>query len=424
MTPIPSRDRAAGFTLVEILVGLTLGLIAIIVMLQVFSVFDSQKRSTTSGSDAQTTGLISLYSLEREIRMAGYGLVYNNPINDTTYEGQLACNWVRYQDATTATAKVDRVMPVLIEDGAGNNGSDRITIMFATTPFAPAPSILSAAVDQSTDLVVRNAPVNDLGANVVFAANDIILVGTPQTITTASVDNTCTLLRVTGVTPTGTDTTLARALASAAALPPVGSVSNADLTKADSTNYSYDAASSAPTIVLKLGSTAAGQTPFVRHHYAISAGNELQVRNLATNAAAVSIGDNVVDMQAQYGLVAATCADNAASCNVVNSWVDATGATWAAPSAANMARIKAVRLSIVTRSSLRERDPATNNCLPFDGTTNVPTGAAPCRAWANDANAPTLPWTGTSDWTDNGRFFRYRTYETIIPLRNMLWGNT
>jgi type IV pilus assembly protein PilW len=79
---------------------------------------------------------------------------------------------------------------------------------------------------------------------------------------------------------------------------------------------------------------------------------------------------------------------------------------------------------VVTRSSQRERDPATNNCLPFDGTTNVPTSAAPCRAWANDGNAPALAWTGTADWTDNGRFFRYRTYETIIPLRNMLWGNT
>jgi|APFre7841882724_1041349.scaffolds.fasta_scaffold02167_5 type IV pilus assembly protein PilW len=424
MTRTPSLPRAAGFTLVEILVGLTLGLIAIIVMLQVFSVFDSQKRSTTSGSDAQTTGLISLYSLEREIRMAGYGLVYNNPVTDTTYEGQLACNWMRYSDATSGTATADRVLPVLIEDGAGNNGSDRITVMFATTPFAPAPSILSVAVNQASDLVVRNAPVNDLGANAVFAADDIILVGTPQTITAASGDNTCTLLRVTGVTPTGTDATLARGLATSAALPPVGATVNANLTKPDSANYSYDAATSAPTIVLKLGSVAAGQTPFIRNHYAISAGSELQVRNLATNAAAVSIGDNVIDMQAQYGVVAATCADNAASCNVVNTWVNATGATWAAPSAANMARIKAIRVSIVTRSSLREREPATNNCLPFDGTTNVPTGAAPCRAWANDANAPQLPWTGTSDWTDNGRFFRYRTYETIIPLRNMLWGNT
>ena len=108
-----------GFTLVEILVGLTLGLIAIIVMYQVFAVFENQKRTTTTGSDAQTTGLISLYTMEREIRMAGHGIVYNNPVNDTTYQGQMLCNWMRYSDASGGAATVDRMMPVIIEDGVG-----------------------------------------------------------------------------------------------------------------------------------------------------------------------------------------------------------------------------------------------------------------------------------------------------------------
>lgn len=419
------RRAARGFTLVEILVGLTLGLLAIVIMYQVFAVFEGQKRTTTSGADAQTSGLMSLYSLERELRMAGYGLVYNNPVNDTTYEGQMVCNWLRYADATDASPKADRLMPVLIEDGVGPNGSDRLTVTFGTSGFAPAPALLSVSVTESSDLVVKNAPDSGAGTNAVFGNNDIVLIGSPQAMTASSADNTCTLVRVTGVTPTGTDVTLARALASTAALPQRYDSSSppATLTKSDVATYSYAASAGAPSVAIKLGSVAAGQVPFVRNHYAINAASELQVRNLATNEAAVSIGDGVVDMQAQYGLVAATCATNTATCNQVSAWTSATGG-WVAPSAGDIARIKAVRVAVVTRSGQRERDPATLNCLPFDGTTNVPTSSAPCRAWAGDANAPTLPWTGTTDWTDNGRFFRYRVYETIVPLRNMLWGNT
>ena len=184
---------------------------------------------------------------------------------------------------------------------------------------------------------------------------------------------------------------------------------------------------------MKLGSVAAGGVPFIRSHFGISTSNELQVRNLSTNGAAQSIGDNVVDLQAQYGLVAQTCFDNSATCNSIPSgayaaatggWTSATGG-FAAPTAADIARIKAVRVSVVVRSNLRERDVATPNCLPFDGTASVPTAAAPCRAWPNDPNAPTLAFTAVGSWaTNEAAFYRYRVYETIIPLRNMLWGNT
>lgn len=63
-----------GFGLVEIMVGLVIGLIAILVALQVFSVSLGQRRTTTSGGDAQQSGMISLYLLERDLRQAGYGI--------------------------------------------------------------------------------------------------------------------------------------------------------------------------------------------------------------------------------------------------------------------------------------------------------------------------------------------------------------
>ena len=49
-----------------------------------------------------------------------------------------------------------------------------------------------------------------------------------------------------------------------------------------------------------------------------------------------SISPQVVNLQVQYGVAPANS-------QTVNEWVDATGGTWAAPTAANLRRIKAVR---------------------------------------------------------------------------------
>ena len=63
-----------GFSLIEILVGLAIGLLGMLVMMQVFTVTESGKRATSGSDDAQTGGAIASYSLQRDIRQAGYGL--------------------------------------------------------------------------------------------------------------------------------------------------------------------------------------------------------------------------------------------------------------------------------------------------------------------------------------------------------------
>src|SRR3989338_976279 len=68
-----NRRHHTGFSLVEIMVGMVIGLLSTIVVMQVFATFEGQKRTSTGGSDAQTNGGISLYTIERDIRMAGYG---------------------------------------------------------------------------------------------------------------------------------------------------------------------------------------------------------------------------------------------------------------------------------------------------------------------------------------------------------------
>lgn len=63
----------SGFSLVEIMVGVAIGLIAVIVMFQVFAISEDRKQTTTAGGDAQNNAVIVLDQIQRDISRAGYG---------------------------------------------------------------------------------------------------------------------------------------------------------------------------------------------------------------------------------------------------------------------------------------------------------------------------------------------------------------
>ncbi|MBI5918848.1 MAG: PilW family protein [Nitrosomonadales bacterium] len=66
--------RQSGFSIVDVMVGMLLSLIGTIVIFQVFSVSESIKRTSTNGSDAQQNGAVALFSIQRALKEAGYGL--------------------------------------------------------------------------------------------------------------------------------------------------------------------------------------------------------------------------------------------------------------------------------------------------------------------------------------------------------------
>src|SRR5258708_14578309 len=131
----PSRHRLSerGFSMVELLVAMLIGLIGMIIIFQVFEVPESIKRSTTSGGDAQQNGAIALYSIERDFKNAGMGF------NDTTFAG---CDIVGY-DNKRATPDFPpagvtmKLAPVFITSGAATTAPDQITALYAS----PAPPV-------------------------------------------------------------------------------------------------------------------------------------------------------------------------------------------------------------------------------------------------------------------------------------------
>ena len=64
-----ARSSARGVTLIELMVGMVIGLLAVLVIAQVALLFEGQKRSTTGGSDAQVNGALSLQMLQRDLQI-------------------------------------------------------------------------------------------------------------------------------------------------------------------------------------------------------------------------------------------------------------------------------------------------------------------------------------------------------------------
>ena len=112
-----------GMSLVEILVAVLIGLIGMVIIMQVYTVSEERKRTTTGTSDAQISGNIAMFTLERELRFAGYGMV-------SRQANMLGCN-VQAFDSTRATTTLTfpTMAPVSISVGAGG-APDTITIIY------------------------------------------------------------------------------------------------------------------------------------------------------------------------------------------------------------------------------------------------------------------------------------------------------
>ena len=343
-----------GLSLVELMVGLVIGLVTTLVIMQIFSAFEGQKRSTMGSADAQTNGSIALFTMQRDLQMAGFGLPVFN-----TQNPPLKCNTTVTvdHDGNAATAAID-MFPITITDG-GVGASDVIQIRYSEDG-----AISKAGIAIEVDgLDVSDAKVeNNLGCNGTDHVDSNTGIGDVVMISSCT---TCNMTRI-----NNTNAYLATNPKHIPLLNTTGVVSGASITCMGAWNqFTY-------TVV----------------------NNQLQ-RNVASEVNATPLVSDIVNIQAQYGI-----SDSAAS-NKVTSWVSAT-APWNAPTVEQRNRIRAVRVAVVARNGMMEK-------------ANV-TATAPI-AWPDEVGfpAPTIDLSADANW----QRYRYRVYETIIPLRNMIWSS-
>lgn len=367
-------SHTRGFTLVELMVGVAIGLIGIVIITQIYLVNENYKRSTTSAGGAQVNGAISLFTIERDLRMAGYGLT--NPV-------ALDCGAIQYHYNGVYSSPPGGggglppmiLAPVVITDGGA--GPDTITVMYSTAADRSIPGALTKTMP---------SPSAELNLDDPTGFSD-----TPGDLVIVAQGGVCTLMQVTEVQASAFK--LQHNPGGSAPYNPPGGTSLF-------TAYTQGAA------VFNLG------RPIV-NSYSISA-NNLQLLSMFTassslvvpsyNATPMTLVNDIVDLQAQYGkdngVNNGTVQNAAYNANdgVVDSYDTATPAN-----AAAWQQLLSVRIGVLARSQNYEKpEPAGSPCTA--------TTAAPS-------------WAGGSFSVPGGipSCYKYRVFETVVPLRNMLW---
>ena len=368
---IPSRSlRQRGFSLVELLVGLAIGLIASGAIIQTFSTYEAQKRSTVAGSEAQENGLVALAQLEQDIHNAGAGLA------DPSSFDCVAAQTYTYSLLAGGSIANFSLAPMIITAGATATASDIIQVNSG--------DLLGGVPAYTTKPMITPSDVLDVTRVDGFASGDLIIV---------TQGSNCTVMQVTSVL-TGT--------VQLRHDPILGNYNPTILTAASWPTYATGARILNPRTV-------------VSKSYQVN-NNNLQLVNSTTGQPPTidtySLVHNVVFMKAQYGVAPA-------GSQSVDTWVDATGAwtpTALAASPTDRKRIKAVRFVVVSRSDKQEGSNVTTACTNV----SLQVNNGPC-AWRDSvANpAPVIDLSANPNW----QRYRYKVYQTIVPLRNVLWGN-
>ncbi len=409
------RHLQHGVSLVEIMVGVLIALIGIVIIFQMLANSEARKRSATSGSDVQVSGTISMTALERDVREAGYG--FSSAAYDTSIPLPLAgtaqnvapvmgCTVQAYDVSRPTPAYTFLLTPVQIVQGAGS-APDTIIVLRGNSPVFPAAYVFT----ESTNTTKKTR-----GRSGLFPRDYALVARTSPSLN-------CQLIEITEVNDDyGT----------------CGACTDALTIQHKQGNYSY--VTYLPNNVTQVDTriarynNAAPPAAFTngwifnlgngarRNIWTVSANNTLQVTNdlmyLDVNPAdgvndAVTVTEGVINMQAEYGIDANNNGRIEAS-----EWVTAPPGT-----TAGWANVIAVRVAILLRSGQYERP---------TGNSNVTT-AANFPIWSGNANSPLLvtnldgspsaaaPASGQE--VDDWRNYRYRIYESVIPLRNILWGS-
>lgn len=380
-----SRRRSRGFTLVELMVGIALGLLASLAVTQVLVGSQGQKRTTTALSDAQINGAMALDTLQRSLLPAGYGFAGVPHVVGCTLTAV-------YNGAPIADTLPDFpsvLAPVTITDGAGGapdtirvfaSGKTSFSVPLRIVPPAYNPSDPSANQRFSVTAVrgVEGPRTGDSGSQVY--AGDLMV---------AAVDTSqpCELFRVTGISSTSTFVLREdheggwNAVGHPSGFYAGGSLLN--LGQPIDVTYSVDGSS---LRVRTLRVDAAGQPSYDGPHELYS---------------------GVVNLQAMYGKDTSSPPDG-----TVDAWDNNTptdNAGWR--------QVIAVRVALVVRSSQYEREEVTaENPLWDVGSAIAISGTEDC----GSSKCLRLKVDHLSDW----KHYRYRVFDTIVPLRNMLWSES
>jgi len=364
--------RQRGVTLIELMVGMAIGLVSVVIITQVVVLAEGQKRTTATGSDAQVNGVLALNQLQRDFRSAGYGFA-NNPKG-------LGCQVQgRFRNANTNSlipAEAWTLAPVRIEDGA-DGAPDTIRVMASNTRTFAVP-LKTAEVHGPTAraFVMPNdmRPMNSVSDVMLVIPGDYDKVNNP-------LETWCTLFSLFPAPAAG---------ATVKQLPhqvdPTTNAPAAPWNPQDANTPFPPRGYVTESLVINMGT-------FMNRLYSVD-NNQLMRQEFQAATGAFAAADplftQIVNLQAIYG-------KDTDGDGVVDAWDNVqptTNLKWR--------EIQAIRLALVARSQY-EREEVTF--------------AAPQWHPALGKQAEDIKVSRDPDW----KHYRYKVYEALVPLRNVIW---
>ena len=328
--------------------------------------------------------------------MAGFGI---------NYLQLLGCNVLAYDSGPPPAAARDP-MPAFalvaaeITDGAGG-APDTIKFVYGDSNLMVAPVRLNTASNAGTTVHRVNLPFG-------FNQNDVILVGR-----SGSAGTSCTMQQVSN--------------------DPSSEVIKEEIKHEAGPRYNKDTIAGQPNypawsntsqdggVLYNLGTAPSVSIYSVPNDQVTFFGRQLTHQNLLTSADRTVVMDGIVQMQAEYG----KDTTGLPTPGTGDGTVDEFEAT--APTSTDLwSRVLAIRVAILARSSEFDK----SYCSPTPQWTRGNPGAAPVLTdfvmrnadGTVDNGAACVPGTvPASAQPNNWRHYRYRVFETVIPLRNHIW---
>jgi len=333
-------------------------MLAIVVMMQVFSVSEVAEPTTKDGDDAQNDGAIALYALQRDLKQSGLGA--------SSFQ-VIGCNVLLRAGVTLNAMSPVTINHPDLPTGAADAGTDSLLIVYGNGNGSDEGEKIEAQPSLNTYTVAAAASAAS-GVGAFSSADKVIVEPQPR-------PSPCNLQ-----------------------MADVNTISNANVAVVGA-----GVAGVSGGIIYNLG-----QAPKVLA-YAVQNSNLTvcdytvndcsSAGNVGNTAVWVPIASNIVSMRAEYGRDT-TGPGMDGTPDVYDQTFDE--ATYGVACA--RARVSAVRLVLVARSAQYDKNEK-----------RVATASAP--QWASSSAAIVLSGPGHADWQN----YRYKTFQTVVPIRNVAW---
>jgi type IV pilus assembly protein PilW len=401
------RTRQPGFSLIELMISVAIGTLAIMFVMRTTIGFETNRRGSIGGSDSMQNAVVALFSMENDAAQSGWGL------NDSLLIGCAArfFDSQNYANANVGGGVAMTLAPVAVTFNGAN--PDVISFMSGTSDAGTG----SVGISVNTAVGVTALSVDQIPFG--FKFRDALAIAPTTTggtcATPGVAGSCCTIAQVSGVVQS----------------PPTLNIAS-DGTTATRFNSgagllaAFAGPSQAKVFNLGDGNALSFHTWDVNNGVLRMRATDLSG---ASNAPASAVS-GIVSIKALYGFdTRAGVAFTPDTGMQINRWsagmiaADQGGNVLTVPQAYQ--RLAAVRLAVVARSREPEKPDADGICrLDQTVSPNVPIvqptvfasqepvgiAAVPIQVNVAVANDPI-------DWT----CYRYRVSETIVPLRNSGW---